>query len=100
MALGRRLHMYRVWTLCSIYSIYKRQGVRQRDNTTDLNDLNMYVRDVVAIFKLFARTHPPAKYFFILPLYYYIGATQLYISLYICFSSLLTRFKQNINSSC
>jgi len=61
MALGRKLYAYRVWVLCGVYSIYRRKGVRQRDNTADLNDPNIYVRDVVAVFKLFARAHPLAK---------------------------------------
>ena len=61
MALGRGLHAYRVWALCCVCSIYRRKGVCQRDDTADSNDPNMYVRDVVAVFKFFAGAHPPVK---------------------------------------
>ena len=63
MAVRRGLHAYHVWVLCGVCNIYKRKGVCQRDDAADLNDLNMYVKDIVAVFKLFAGAHPPVKNF-------------------------------------
>jgi len=35
--------------------------VRQKDDTANLNDPNIYIRDVVVIFKLFRWGLPPSK---------------------------------------
>jgi len=61
MALGRGLLTYCVWVLRGICSICRREGVHQRDDTANSNDLNIYVRDVVAMFKLFTRAQPLVK---------------------------------------
>ena len=50
-ASGRGLHAYYVWVLCDVCSIYKREGVHRRNDTADLNDPKMYVKDVVAVFQ-------------------------------------------------
>jgi len=79
--------------LYSVYNIYRRKGVHQRDNTADLNDPNMYVRDVVAMFKFFAKAHPLMKFFFTPPLCHCAGAAQPYTYLCVCSGSLLTQSK-------
>ena len=63
----------------------------------DSNVPNVYVRDVVAVFKsLLGLT--PSKFFFIPPPRRCAGAAQPYTRLCVCSGSLLTRFKWNINS--
>ena len=47
--------------LCSIFvGGRENAGVM---NAVDSNDPNMYIRDMVAVFKLFAGAHPPIKIF-------------------------------------
>jgi len=48
-----------------VYIIFiKGREVRQKDDTANLNNLNMYVRDVVVVFKLFCWGLPPSKKIF------------------------------------
>ena len=61
MASWRGLHAYYIWVLYNIYNIYERKRIRQKDNTAHLNDPNIYIRDVIAMFKLFAKAHPLIK---------------------------------------
>ena len=85
----------------ALYSnIYKRKGDAGGMNTADLNNLNVYVRDVVAIFKLLLGLTLPAKFFSTPPLRRCAGAAQPYTRLCVCSGSLLTRSKWNTNSSC
>src|SRR6266568_1868921 len=89
-----------VWVLCGVCSIRKREGVRQRNDTADLNDPNVYVGDVVAVFKLLLGLTPQRKIFTPPPPHRCAGAAQPYTRLCVCSGSLLTRSKWNINSSC
>ena len=66
----------------------------------DSNDPNMYVRDIVIVFKLFCQGLPPSEIFFALLPRCCTGAAQPYTRFYVCSSSLLARSKWNINSSC
>jgi len=89
-----------VWVLRGVCSIRRRKGVRQRGDTADSNDPNMYVRDVVVVFKLFCWGSPPSEKKFAPPPRRCVGAAQPYTRLCVCSGSLLTRSKWNINSSC
>src|SRR6266568_198046 len=60
----------------------------------------MYIGDVVAIFKLLLGLTPQQKIFTPPPPHRCAGAAQPYTRLCVCFDSLLTRSKWNINSSC
>ena len=47
-----------------VYVVFvKGKGYAKGMILVDLNVLNMYVRDVVAVYKLFAGAHPPVKFF-------------------------------------
>src|SRR6266702_7553860 len=89
-----------IWVLCGVCNIYKREGVRQRNDTADLNDPNMYVGDVVAVFRLLLGLTPQRKIFTPPPPRRCAGAAQPYTRLCVCSGSLLTRSKWNINSNC
>src|SRR6266702_7142215 len=89
-----------IWVLCGVCSICKKKGVRQRNNTADSNDPNMYVGDVVAVFKLLLGLTPQRKIFTPPPPRRCAGAAQPYTRLCVCSGSLLTQSKWNINSSC
>src|SRR6266568_6078851 len=56
--------------------------------------------DVVAVFKLLLGLTPQRKIFTPLPPRRCAGAAQPYTRLCVCFGSLLTRSKWNINSTC
>jgi len=77
-----------------LYNIFVkgREDARGMD-AVDLNIPNIYVRDVVTVFKLFCWGSPPNKKKFALPPRCYTGAAQPYTRLCVCFSSLLIQFK-------
>ena len=83
----------------TLYNIFigGRENARGMD-AVNSNVLNVYIRDIV--FKLFCWGLPPSKFFFTPLPYCCAGAAQPYKRLCICSSSLLTRSKRNINSSC
>jgi len=56
--------MYCVCIYATLYNIFikKRENAREM-NAINLHNSNMYVKDVVAVFKLFTRAHPPVKEF-------------------------------------
>src|SRR6266568_6462365 len=89
-----------MWILCGVCSIRRREGVRQRNDTCRFECPNMYVRDVVAVFKLFCWGSPPSEKFSHPPPHRCAGAAQPYTRLCVYSGSLLTRSKWNINSSC
>jgi len=65
-----------------LYSIFiKGRENAKGMNVVNLNDPNIYVRDVVAMFKLFYWGLPPSEIFFILLPYRYAGAAQPYTRL-------------------
>ena len=66
----------------------------------NLNNLNIYIKNMVAVFKLFAKVYPLVKIFTPLSLRRCAGIAQPYTYLCVCFGNLLTRSKWNINSSC
>ena len=83
MALGRRLHAYYIYinaTLCSIF-IKERENAKGV-NAVNSNDLNVYVRDIVAMFKPLLGLTPAKKSLH----YYYVTAQALrsytYISMF------------------
>src|SRR6266568_1078263 len=94
------LHAY-VCGCCAVYVVFiKGRGYAKGIMLVNSNVPNMYVKDVVAVFKLFAGAHPPVKKFFAPPPRRCTGAAQPYTRLCVCSDSLLTRSKWNINSSC
>jgi len=58
-------------------------------DTVDSNVPNMYVRDMVAVFKLFCWGSPPSEKNFAPPPRRYAGAAQPYTRLCVCSGSLL-----------
>jgi len=91
MALGRGLYTYYVCINTILYSVFiKGKENAKGINAANSNDLNVYVKDLVTMFRPLLRLTPPVKFFFIPPLYYCASAAQPYTRLCVCFGSLLT----------
>ena len=83
--LRRELHAY-IYKCYTVYTVF----IKERRYTkgiilVNLNVLNMYIRDIVAIFKLFARAYPLINFFYItttILLYKYYIVIYIYLCLF------------------